>query len=80
MNYCQSESKLMDTVFLNGEKIVCEVAITVTEYDQQILKTGDKIVFRLTTGAKYQGQINGFRTELKEKYVSGKLEITRITR
>lgn len=54
MHAYQLSTSEMDSMFINGEDVVCKIAL---HKDQMEVKAGDAIIISLSTGAKYKGVV-----------------------
>ncbi|MFZ6012055.1 MAG: hypothetical protein ACOYXT_17065 [Bacteroidota bacterium] len=77
MNLYQLD-KNADDDFLQGIPVICKVAVSAAEYASGKLTEGEKIVIRLSNGAKYMGRINSFHYIVLKDRMVGDLEIVRV--
>ena len=77
MNYYQLDSKAQDADFIQGKSVFCPAALTEAEYKTGKLAEANKIVVRLSNGAKYMGKVLHFESTLQKGIVAGTLEIRR---
>jgi len=80
MNYYQLETKEQDADFIDGKTIICEAVMTDGKFKTNPLHEGNKLVIRLSNGAKYMGTILRFNHAVKNGMISGVLEIKRSSR
>ncbi len=57
MNYYTLEDKETDKQFLNGDPVHCKIALSRQQYNDGLIRQGDKIVVMLSNGKKYMGNV-----------------------
>lgn len=57
MNYYTLEDKEADKQFLDGDPVDCKIALSRQQYNEALIKQGDKIVVMLSNGKKYMGNV-----------------------
>ncbi len=78
MNIYKLSDRQEDEMFLAGQLIECDVAMTTAEFRDAIIEVGKPIVIMLSSGKKFKAVVSSFESFQLNDKIKGKIIVKRI--
>ena len=78
MNIYKLSNKQEDEMFLTGQPVECDVAMTMAEFRDVSIEVGKPIVIMLSSGKKFKAVVNSFESFQLNDKIKGKIIVKRL--